>query len=112
MLAGATPSVLSGSGVGKLGKRKRKGAATAAGSTVGSAKDGQSGNGAGSLVNGQGQLDDEEGEDEQDGDDVELQATLEGGKMSEAALKQEREHLAYVVATQRSWVRLKVGMES
>jgi hypothetical protein len=58
-------------------------------------RDGQSATVAGSLINGQGLLDDDEGEDELDGEDVELQATLEGGKMSEAALKQEREHLAY-----------------
>ena len=55
--------------------------------------------GAGSLVNGNGVGDDEGEDEEQDGDDVELQATLEGGKMSEAAMKQEREHLAYVFIT-------------
>jgi hypothetical protein len=51
---------------------------------------------SGSAVNGVG------GDEDGDGDDDEIDevgAMVEGGKMSEAAQKQEREHLAYAIPT-------------
>ncbi|KAF2433072.1 histone-fold-containing protein [Tothia fuscella] len=83
-VAAATPSDLSG------GPRKRKGKAgkddaSAVGSQISKAKSGV--NGGGSTVNGVGGEEDGDGDDEDDGGDV--AAVVEGGKMSEAARKQE-----------------------
>jgi hypothetical protein len=82
------------------GPRKRKGkGAKDDGSLIGSAVGSQAGksksavNGGGSTVNGVGADDEAEADD----DEIdEVGAMVEGGKMSEAALKQEREHLEYV----------------
>jgi hypothetical protein len=52
------------------------------------------GTATGSIVNGAGGDEDADAED----DEIdEVGAMVEGGKMSEAAQKQEREHLAYAI---------------
>jgi len=91
-VAVGTPSVVSGAGGPR--KRKSKGAniddGSVTGSAIGSGK-GRSVNGTatGSAINGAGAEDDAEDDDEFE----EQRAMVEGGKMDEAAKKQEREHI-------------------
>jgi transcription initiation factor TFIID subunit 11 len=90
-----TPSIISARGGGKPKKRKNARGSTIddAGSSV--VAKGSANGQAGSMVAGEGG--EEEDGDEDDLDEARNQATLEGGKMSEAAQKQEREHLAMLL---------------
>lgn len=100
-----TPSVLSSTTPTTTGKRAYKKRKSTKNSSVDDslssivAKSSATGQANGSAINGEGGAggnDDEDGEDD-DLDEARNQATLEGGKMSEAAQKQEREHLALLL---------------
>jgi hypothetical protein len=92
-----TPSVISGPGGRKRKGKKSKDdtSVTGSASLVEKPKS-ANGTATGSALNGAG------GDEDADGDDDEIDevgAMVEGGKMSEAAQKQEREHLAYAFPT-------------
>jgi transcription initiation factor TFIID subunit 11 len=90
----ATTSVVNGAG-GR--KRKRKNDGDNLSVTGSSVRGGRRGD-ARSAIGAEGQGDQDGGEDEEDDDlEEEMDAVLEGGKVTEATKKQEKEHERYVV---------------
>ena len=127
-----TPGAMSAvDGEGRKPRKRKRGSKAAgdvesvsgsvSGRGTGRDKGSVTGTAAGSLVNGQApELDPDADGDEDDGDEAEESAMVEGGKMDEAAMRQQKENLALLVSAfthdqaerYDMWRRVKLKKES